>query len=154
MRALSSIPVLVSVLLIGTACNGPTGPGDGISTDQTRLTLIPSATTIVAGGKVQLHFTARDQNGLGTTPSRIIWATSDPRVAAVAPDGLVTGLATGTSQITALWGGVNAQSTVTVVNGIVQAIPCSSGGAEKTRFSTENTEHPLFNIKKVACTAQ
>jgi uncharacterized protein YjdB len=152
MRALPSIPVLVSVLLIGTACNGPTGPGDGISTDQTQLTLIPSATTIVAGDKVQLHFTARDQNGLGTTP-RIIWATSDPRVATVAPDGLVTGLATGTSQITALWGGVHAQSTVTVVNGIVQAIPCSSGGTEK-RFSTDNTEHPLFNIKKVACTVQ
>jgi uncharacterized protein YjdB len=151
MRALSSIPLLVSLALIATGCDSPTGVG--IDTNQTRLTLIPSATTIVAGGKVQLHFTASDQNGLATTPSRIIWATSDPRVASVAPDGLVTGLANGTSHITALWGGVLAQSTVTVVNGIV-AIPCSTGGTEKKRSSTDNSEHPLFNIKKVACIAQ
>jgi uncharacterized protein YjdB len=151
MRALSSIPVLVSLAIIVAACDSPTGPG--ITLKPARLTLVPSATTIVAGGKVQLHFTASDENGSATTPSRIIWATSDPRVASVAPDGLVTGLANGTSQITALWGGVLAQSTVTVVNGIV-AIPCSTAGTEKQRFSTDNTEHPLFNIKKVACIAQ
>jgi hypothetical protein len=152
MRALSSIPVLAFVLLIGTACDSPTGPGDGINSDKTRLTLVPSATTIVAGSQVQLHFTARDKNGLAATPTEITWATSDPRVATVTSDGLVIGHANGASQITALWGGVHGQSTVTVVNSIQSSMPCSTSGANEKVLATANDDQPAFLLKKACVT--
>jgi hypothetical protein len=151
MRALSSIPVLVSALLIATACNTPTDEGR-VDFGVGRLTVIPSATTVMAGGQIQLHFTAQDKDGLATTPTGIIWATSDPRVATVAPDGLVTGHANGASQITALWGGVHGQSTVTVVNSILSSIPCSTSGANERALSTGNDDQPPAQIKKACVT--
>ena len=151
MRALSSIPVLVSVLLIGTACDAPTGQGGG-DFGVGRLTVIPSATTLLAGGQIQLHFTGNDENGLSATNSKLVWATSDPRVATVTADGLVTGHANGASQITALWGSIHGQSMVTVVNGIEHSIPCSTDGANEKLLSAGTADDSPALFKKACIT--
>jgi hypothetical protein len=132
MRAFSSIPALLSALLAATACGSPLDPGTGVGGDFAigRLSVYPGFATIVSGGTVQLRLTAQDRNGVPVTPSQVTWATSDPRIASVTADGLVTGHSNGASQVTALWGGINSRATITVVNSIELATPCSTGGGE------------------------
>jgi uncharacterized protein YjdB len=141
MRVRSSIPALLSVVLAASACE--TTSHGTLEANETQLTVAPSASTIVTGTKIQLHLTARDENGVPATPAAVTWATSDPRVAIVAPDGVVTAYATGAAQITALWKDVKGRSTVTVINGITASTPCS----------TKDTGSPLLFLKK-ACVAK
>jgi hypothetical protein len=124
MRARSSIPALLSVVFAATACDsspaGPLGPQGGAAL----LVVAPSAATINGGAKLQLNLSARDEDGQATRPTDVTWTTSNPKVALVGADGVVTGQATGASQITAWWNGVRGLSTVTVISDIPAAPPC------------------------------
>lgn len=116
MRARSSIPALLSVVFAATACDtspgGPLGPQGGAAL----LVVAPSAATIKGGGRLQLNLTAHDENGQPTRPTDVTWTTSNPSVASVGADGVVTGRGAGGAQIKAWWNGVNGLSTVIVID--------------------------------------
>lgn len=131
MRSFSSILVLVSALVAAAACESPQGPPDErVGSLPGKLSVYPGSATLVSGSTVQLHLTASDRDGERVVPSQATWATSDPRIASVTADGLVTGHNNGASQVTASWGGTTAQATVTVVNNLQMATPCSTGEGE------------------------
>ena len=123
MRAYSSIPVLLSVVLTATACGtSPVGISD--SGGAALLVVAPSAATIRGGGTIQLNLSAHDGNGQATQLTDITWTTSNPSVATVSSDGIVTGRATGASLITAWWNGVHSLSAVTVIGDQPGTLPC------------------------------
>jgi hypothetical protein len=65
MRAYSSIPVLLSVVLAATACDtSPVGISD--SGGAVLLAVAPSAATIRGGGTIQLSLSAHEGNGQAT----------------------------------------------------------------------------------------
>jgi len=114
MRAYFSIPVLLSVVLTATACDSsPTGVLDSSITG--RLVVAPSAATIRGGGNLQLILSAHDANGQATPPTDVTWTSSNPSVATVNSDGIVTGHTTGASVIAAWWNGAHSLATVTVI---------------------------------------
>lgn len=129
MRALSSVPVLLFVVL-STACNSPLDPG-GPKHGQALLVVAPSAATIKGGGKIQLNLRAQDEDGQTTRPTNVTWTSSNPKVAGVSADGVVSGLATGASQINAWWNGIQGISTVSVISDISVTKPCSDGPEPK-----------------------
>ncbi|MFL5494258.1 MAG: Ig-like domain-containing protein [Gemmatimonadales bacterium] len=114
MRTYSSIPILLSLVWASTACDtSPVGIAD--SGDAAPLVVAPSAAIIRAGGTLQLNLSARDADGQATHPTGATWTSSNPSVATVGSDGIVTGRTPGTSLISAQWNGVQSLSTVTVI---------------------------------------
>jgi len=141
MRAYSSIVLLLSVALAATACDtSPVGIPDPGGAGL--LVVAPSAATIRGGGKLQLSLSAHDENGHATRPSDVTWTTSNPSVATVGSDGVVTGRTTGASLITAWWNGVHSLSTVTVI-----------GDQPGTPTCPMNPAAPEF-LQKKSCSAQ
>jgi hypothetical protein len=129
MRALSSIPFLVSVVLIAAACESS---GDTSRHVPPLLIVAPTAGTIKSGAKLALYLTAHDEFGDPTVPTNVTWTSSDPKVAGVSGDGVVNGQGIGASDITAYWKGAHAISKITVTNG--------------TESGSCSTDEPLFSI--------
>lgn len=81
----------------------------------TFVIVTPSTGVVKVAAALQMHATGLDQNGtvLATQPA-FTWASSDPTVASISVNGLVTGLATGTSTITAVSGLITGTALITV----------------------------------------
>lgn len=150
MRAFSSIQVLVSILLAASACDStsPPDPGDP-NTDKTQLNVAPFAPTIMAGETIQLHFTASGKDGAPAIPGYVTWESSDPAVASVSAGGLVTGHAFGASRITARWQDVKGLATVTVINTLNLATPCSTEVDKEPVLKGADSISPKFARAKI-----
>ena len=114
MHTHSLIPILLILVAVSAACDtSPVGIAE--SADGAPLTVAPSAAILRAGGTLQLNLSARDANGRATHPTSATWASSNPSVATVGSNGIVTARAAGTSVISASWNDVHSLSTVTVI---------------------------------------
>jgi trimeric autotransporter adhesin len=79
------------------------------------ITISPPAPTVIVGQTTQLSATLKDANGNVLTGRVVAWSSASTGIATINPtNGLVTGVAAGTSVITATSGTVSAQVTVTV----------------------------------------
>jgi uncharacterized protein YjdB len=114
---------LVSGIALGTATITATSEGQTGTATVTvssvpvaSVVVAPSAANILVGATVQLTATAQDAAGGVLAGRAITWSSSNPSVATVSSSGLATGLAAGTTTISATSEGTNAAATVTVAN--------------------------------------
>jgi len=102
------------------ACSGdgdaPSSPdnGGGTPASVSSVVITPATATVVIGKTNQLSAVAKDAAGNALAGRAIAWATSGGAVATVDANGLVTGVAVGTANITASSEGKSAQAAVTV----------------------------------------
>ena len=81
----------------------------------TTVTVTPATTQLTAlGATVQLTAEVRDQNGQVMAGAAVSWSSSDPMVATVDAQGLVTAAGNGTATITATAGSASGSATVSV----------------------------------------
>jgi uncharacterized protein YjdB len=78
------------------------------------IELVPGAANIKVSETLELVAITRDGNGNVLTGRQIAWSSSDDRVATVSRTGLVTGIAAGTAQITAMTEGEKGSARITV----------------------------------------
>ena len=91
------IPIALTLGMMPVACDSGTGPETGVET----LTIAAAGGTMIAGETMQLTLRLTDSKGNTATIQGDNWASSDPFVASVAPDGLVTAHCGGVTTITA-----------------------------------------------------
>jgi peptidoglycan/xylan/chitin deacetylase (PgdA/CDA1 family) len=95
----------------------------------TSINLAPLNPTITANSTQQFTATTFDQNNATTTGVTLTWSSSNPVVATIDQTGLATGLAAGTTTITALNGLVSTSTGLTVIPPTpVIASPGGGGG--------------------------
>lgn len=116
-------PLWMAVLLAATlpvvACDGTNAFDElvlfnGPVLEIASLEVSPSRGTLRVGEVLQLTATQRDEAGTVVAGGPVIWSSSQPTVAAVNTGGLVSGLSTGTTNITASAGNRSATVTVSV----------------------------------------
>lgn len=78
------------------------------------LEVDPESLALVEGETATLSVTAEDARGNAFTPDRLAWNSSDPEVAAVSPEGLVTGLLPGLATIQVGQDGIELEVPVEV----------------------------------------
>ncbi len=82
----------------------------------TSITVSPATVSVNINGTMQLTSICKDQNNNTMTCPVLAWNTSNSAVATVNSSGLVTGIATGMANITAISGAITSNSsTITVV---------------------------------------
>ena len=102
------------------------------------ITVLPAAVTLMAIGETaQLTATVSDSRGELIADAGVEWSTSDPAVASVDEEGLVTAVKNGSAQITATAGNASASATVTVIQ--------AAGG-----ITLEPSEVTLIAIRETA----
>ena len=79
-----------------------------------KVAVSPAAATLVVGDTLRLEAVARDANGHAVAGAEFVWASSDTSVATVDGSGLVTGVASGDTEISATSSGVTGSAAVQV----------------------------------------
>ena len=96
------------------ACGGDKGEGLQEPSRVTSITVSAPTTTIRVGDTVQLTATAQDADGNVLEDRDFSWTSGIGTVASVSPNGLVTGLVKGASEIRATAEGVTGTIVITV----------------------------------------
>lgn len=117
-RTWPSSAVLVGAVILA-ACGEPTEPASLVASVEITS---PIDTLLASGKTVQLTATPRDAAGAVVSGLELTWTASNPAVASVSAAGLVTGLAAGTSVITASTGAVSGTLRLRVVGADLEAI--------------------------------
>jgi uncharacterized protein YjdB len=104
---------LAALLALATACKSDTLDPDGGAVASVVIT--PPTATVAVGAGAPLKAEALDASGRALEGRKIVWATSDAKVATVSGAGVVTGVATGSVQVAASAEGKSAVAEVTVV---------------------------------------
>lgn len=113
----------VTALAAGTASVSATSEGQvGAATVTVNaapvvsvISIAPSPTNVIVGNSATLVATARDQYGNTMSGVSFTWTTNDASIATVSGTGVVTGVAVGSTSVTASSGGVSRNATVNVV---------------------------------------
>ncbi|HEY7686492.1 MAG TPA: protein kinase [Gemmatimonadales bacterium] len=93
-----------------SAVLGTSGARPSIAT----LLISPERATVSAGSEVQLLVSAKSRDGQTLVSRPMSWASTNTRIARVAPNGLVTAVGPGTVMITASSDNTSATATITV----------------------------------------
>lgn len=148
-----------AMIAIAVACSeqkqvpsaDPTGPGFAKGGPRVKsVTVAPPTASVAVGAAVQYTATASPASASAT----FAWASSNSSVASVSSTGLVTGIAAGTSTISAVGGGVTGSAVVTVTSapsgnsvvlvGAGDIASCSSTGDEATAALLDNIAGTVF----------
>jgi uncharacterized protein YjdB len=101
---------LFAALIAGTGCGGTSDiVDDGKAVSELRMS--PDTTTLTKGAMLQFHAVVLYSDGTSkdvTESSDTVWNTSNPRIATVSDDGMVTGISEGLVDISASYKGEKA----------------------------------------------
>ena len=93
------------------------------------VAITPTAPTVAVGMTQAMTASAFDARGTTITGRPVSWTTGDPSVAAISAMGVVTGVAVGTTTITATVDGIAASATVTVTPAKVATVTVTPASA-------------------------
>lgn len=106
----STFAALAAALLVAAGCESSTGTDNSVAA----LYVTPPAKILTIGQVQQLVATPTTSSGTIVSGQSVTWSTSAPNVATVDANGIVTGVAGGTAQITATSAGRTATADITV----------------------------------------
>ena len=106
----TALPVLAALLAL-TACDGGTG-----ATPVDSVIIEADDSELPVGSTLQLIATAYDDDGNEITGRDVEWSVSNPSIATIDDNGLLTGVAAGAVSVTAEIGGESDSQAFTVVN--------------------------------------
>jgi uncharacterized protein YjdB len=121
--AIATVTASGLVTAVGSGTTNITATSEGrVGTASVSVALVPVASvavtipggTVAAGASVQAAATLRDANNNVLTGRTVTWASGNTAFATVSGLGVVTGVAAGTTSITATSGGVSGSANVTV----------------------------------------
>ena len=102
--------VSLCTLAFAVACGDSSGPPAVTSVE-----VSAPASDVAVGGTLQLTATARDAKGTVLTGRPVTWTSVSQTIATVSAAGLVTGVAAGSTAITATIGGKTGSKTINVI---------------------------------------
>ncbi|HYD54714.1 MAG TPA: Ig-like domain-containing protein [Gemmatimonadaceae bacterium] len=112
-RSRALLGACLGAALVACGGGGDGGSGPPVS-PVASVTLSQQVLDLRVGASATLTATPRDQAGTALTGRSVVWASSNPSVAAVTPTGIVTGLAAGAASVSATVDGRSASVQVTV----------------------------------------
>jgi len=108
------------VLAIAACSNSPSDVP--ISGHVATVAVSPSTSSVSIGGRLALSAVVQDTAGQTLTRADIFWSVQDASIATISADGVVTGVAPGTTQVSANVAGKSGLGTVTVQRTAVPAV--------------------------------
>ena len=128
-----------------------TSATDSIQGDIATVVVNPSATSVAIGSQVPLQATVENADGKAVSGVSVVWTVKDSDIVSVSAAGVVTGLALGTTQVAANFGGKSGIAAITVQKTPVASVivrpthvDASPGGkAQLTAVAYDAGQNPL-----------
>jgi hypothetical protein len=122
-RQLPSPRAWFAALFLAAGCGG-NGPSDpSVPSD---IAIAPATVSFTAIGETeQLTASVTDQRGDPVTNATVTWSSSNAEVASVSPTGLVTAVGSGSTEISASSGELDATAEISVIQSVATFEPVS-----------------------------
>lgn len=108
----------VALVTLFAGCGGSDGPTEPPPPVVSSVTVTPTSATLDQGATVQFQASAKDASGNTVSGQTVTWASSAAGVATISGSGLATGVASGTTAITATVAGVAGSAVLTVTQSL------------------------------------
>lgn len=102
---------LTTLVAFAASCDNSVNPSGG---QVGSIEITPASLALSTGTARALGVTVRDESGSPIGGAQVFWATHDPSIVTVSPQGIVTAVGAGTTQVAASKGGKSAVAPVTV----------------------------------------
>ena len=104
-----------AMLAVG-ACSGST-TGNVAPGDVATVAVSPATSSVSVGGHLPLSAVVQDAAGHALSGTDVFWSVQNTNIATISDDGVVTGVAPGTTQVSANVAGKSGLGTVTIARG-------------------------------------
>jgi len=111
---MSALFVVIGIALMLSGCGGS-------SSSLASLSISPTSPDVVINGTTQFTATGKKSDGSATTPS-VTWSTGNGVIATIDTNGIATGVAAGTTTVTATSGSLAASTLLLVSSSALQSI--------------------------------
>ena len=128
LKNLVSVPVRkvsFSFLLLTAVLLQACGGGSSSSAKVASITVSPTSGSVSVNGSQTFAATALDSNGQTVTGQTFTWASSNTAIATITSAGVATGVAAGSSQITASDAGVTSTAATLTVSPAIATVTLS-----------------------------
>jgi uncharacterized protein YjdB len=128
LKNLVSIPVRkvsFSFLLLTAVLLQACGGGSSSTSTVASITISPTSGSVSVNGSQTFAATALDSNGQTVTGQTFTWASSNTAIATITSAGVATGVAAGSSQITASDAGVTSTAATLTVSPAIASVTLS-----------------------------
>lgn len=150
-RLIAAERMLRKFLLVGAcgavACSDATGTAETVVAS---VAVTPPASTITVGAELPLQVVVQDATGQTITGVSVIWSVRDPGIASVSQSGVVTGLATGATQVAASVDGKSAIAAITVQRVPVASVVVRPATAEVTAGNSVQFSATVYDANQIA----
>lgn len=131
--------------------NAPSTTGGGTPQTVATVTVVPSTPApLLIGNTAQFTANALDASGTAVTSATFTWASSDQTVATISSTGLATGLAAGTTNITATSGTV-ANNPAVALTVTCAGIPANVSTPTATPSSVSTFGQSAISVTVTDC---
>jgi uncharacterized protein YjdB len=115
---------LLRCLVIAATLSLALFPGCGGSSTDTvaSVNVTPTTSSVSVNGQQQFTATALDSNGVTVTGQTFTWTSSSPSVASISTAGIATGVAPGSTQITALTASITSTAVTLTVSPSISSV--------------------------------
>jgi uncharacterized protein YjdB len=120
-RASSGVHCALALAVVISSAVALSSCGGGSSSPLQSIQISPASPDVVLNSTVQFTATGKKSDGSTTTPS-VTWRTGNTAIATIDTNGLATGLAVGTTTVTATSGSVGVATTLLVSTTALQSI--------------------------------
>jgi uncharacterized protein YjdB len=128
LKNLVSVPVpkvSFSFLLLTAVLLQACGGGSSSTSTVASITVSPTSGSVSVNGSQTFAATALDSNGQTVTGQTFTWASSNTAIATITSAGVATGIAAGSSQITASDAGVTSTAATLTVSPAIASVTLS-----------------------------
>ena len=128
LKNLVSVPVRkvsFSFLLLTAVLLQACGGGSSSTSTVASITVSPTSGSVSVNGSQTFAATALDSNGQTVTGQTFTWASSNTAIATITSAGVATGVAAGSSQITASDAGVTSTAATLTVSPAIASVTLS-----------------------------
>jgi len=128
LKNLVSVPVpkvSFSFLLLTAVLLQACGGGSSSTSTVASITVSPTSGSVSVNGSQTFAATALDSNGQTVTGQTFTWASSNTAIATITSAGVATGVAAGSSQITASDAGVTSTAATLTVSPAIASVTLS-----------------------------
>jgi uncharacterized protein YjdB len=102
------------------------GCGGSSSTDTVAsVNVTPTSSSVSVNGQQQFTANALDSNGTTVSGQTFTWTSSSPSVASISTAGIATGVAPGSTQVTALTAGITSTAVTLTVSPSIASVSIS-----------------------------
>ena len=95
------------------------------TTDVASVSVTPPTTTVAVGSQIPLQAVVQDASGKPITGTGIFWSVQNPTIASISSAGVVTGMAIGSTEVSANVNGKSGIATITVQKAPVASVVVS-----------------------------